>query len=161
VGTAAIQLARQAGAAVIITAGGPERIQRCLELGASFGINYKEEDFASRVMEFTRGQGVDVILDWIGAPYLQKHIRILRSGGRLVLIGLMGRKYRRHPPGAVAHQEASHHRVRPADPVRLGKGGPDGIVQGERSYRSWPRERCARSFTRFIPSKPSRKLTWS
>lgn len=90
VGTAAIQLARQAGAAVIITAGGPERIQRCLELGASFGINYKEEDFASRVMEFTRGQGVDVILDWIGAPYLQKHIRILRSGGRLVLIGLMG-----------------------------------------------------------------------
>jgi len=90
VGTAATQLAAQAGARVIVTAGSRDRVRRCLDLGASSVINYKEEDFAARAMELTRGEGVDVILDWIGAPYLQKHVRILKPRGRLVLIGLMG-----------------------------------------------------------------------
>ncbi|HQN20354.1 MAG TPA: NAD(P)H-quinone oxidoreductase, partial [Syntrophobacteraceae bacterium] len=89
VGTAAIQLAKAQGVRTIITAGSAEKIERCLDLGAAFGINYRTEDFAERVLEITAGRGVDVILDWIGASYLSKHIEILRSRGRLVVIGLM------------------------------------------------------------------------
>lgn len=90
VGTAAIQLANQSGISAIITAGSSERVEQCLKLGASYGINYKEKDFAAEVMAFTGGKGVDVILDPIGASYLDKHIEILKTGGRLVFIGLMG-----------------------------------------------------------------------
>jgi NADPH2:quinone reductase len=90
VGTAAIQLGVTAGLDVVFTAGSKEKIRRCLELGASHGIDYKEEDFAARTMEITENKGVDVVLDWIGAPYLSKHLDILKTSGRLVIIGLMG-----------------------------------------------------------------------
>ena len=90
VGTAAIQLAKSAGAIVIATAGSPEKVRGIMDLGVFAGINYKEEDFAARVREITGGKGVDVILDWIGASYLEKHLEILKTRGRLVLIGLMG-----------------------------------------------------------------------
>jgi putative PIG3 family NAD(P)H quinone oxidoreductase len=89
VGTAAIQLARQAGAKIFITAGSGEKIQRCLELGAQFGINYKTEDFAGRINELTQQQGVDVILDCVGGEYLRQNLSLLRLKGRLVLIGLL------------------------------------------------------------------------
>jgi len=90
VGTAAIQLARARGVTAITTAGSQEKLQRCLDLGAAHGINYETEDFAARVLDLTEGQGVDVVLDWIGGPYLGKHLEILKSQGRLVIIGLMG-----------------------------------------------------------------------
>lgn len=90
VGTAAIQLASAVGAKVIATAGSPDKIRGALALGASAGVNYKEEDFAQRVLEITGGEGVDIILDWIGGAYLSKHLEILKTKGRLVLIGLMG-----------------------------------------------------------------------
>jgi putative PIG3 family NAD(P)H quinone oxidoreductase len=90
VGTAAIQLARARGVTAIVTAGSPEKLERCLELGAAFGINYRTEDFAARTLQLTGSRGVDVILDWIGAPYFCKHIEILNPRGRLVIIGLMG-----------------------------------------------------------------------
>src|SRR5208337_3659970 len=78
------------GAKVIITAGSDDKVKRALDLGASAGINYKEEDFAERVLDITGGEGVDIILDWIGASYLHKHLEILKTRGRLVIIGLMG-----------------------------------------------------------------------
>jgi len=90
VGTAAIQLAKFAGAKVIATAGSPDKVRGIMDLGVFAGINYKEEDFAARVQELTRGRGVDVVLDWIGGSYLEKHLEILKTRGRLVLIGLMG-----------------------------------------------------------------------
>ena len=90
VGTAAIQLAREAGAEIYVTAGSDEKIRRCLDLGARAGINYKREDFAARIDVLTEGQGVDVILDCIGGPYLGQHVGMLRARGRLVVIGLMG-----------------------------------------------------------------------
>lgn len=90
VGTAAMQIARAKGARVIVTAGSDERVERCLAMGADYAVNYKETDFAERVREITGGSGVDVILDWIGAPYLERHIDLLRKRGRLVIIGLMG-----------------------------------------------------------------------
>ncbi len=90
VGTAAIQLARVAGARVLVTAGSPEKLARCRELGADLAINYKEEDFVTAVHEATSGEGVDVILDPVGGAYLERNVRSLRRFGRLVNIGTLG-----------------------------------------------------------------------
>lgn len=90
VGTAAIQLARAAGTRVFATAGSDEKLARCRELGAEVAINYKNEDFAERIRESTEGQGVHLILDFVGAPYWQSNLAALAIGGRLMLIGFLG-----------------------------------------------------------------------
>jgi len=90
IGTAAIQLAKAAGATVVTTAGSDRKCARCRELGADVAVNYKTGSFLAGVREATAGQGVDVVLDPIGAPYLADNLASLRTGGRLVLIGLMG-----------------------------------------------------------------------
>jgi putative PIG3 family NAD(P)H quinone oxidoreductase len=90
VGTAAIQLARRAGARVLVTAGSPEKLEFSRRLGADAGINHREEDFPSRVRELTGGRGVDLILDVMGASYLARNLDALAPEGRLVIIGLQG-----------------------------------------------------------------------
>jgi putative PIG3 family NAD(P)H quinone oxidoreductase len=90
VGTATIQMARQRGAHVVVTAGSNDKLARCRELGADGTINYKTEDFAERVRALTGGEGMDVILDCVGGAYLEKNLAALRVKGRLVIIGLMG-----------------------------------------------------------------------
>jgi putative PIG3 family NAD(P)H quinone oxidoreductase len=90
VGTAAIVLLREAGATCLVTAGSDEKCRRCVALGASAAINYRSEDFAARTRELTANRGVDVVLDHIGAAYFEKNLAALATGGRLVLIGLMG-----------------------------------------------------------------------
>ena len=90
IGTAAIQLLREAGVHSIVTAGSEAKCRRCLELGADVALDYSKGEFAPAVLEATGGQGADVALDSIGAPYLAQHLACLRIGGRLVLIGLMG-----------------------------------------------------------------------
>lgn len=90
VGTASIQLAKAAGARILVTAGSADKCTRCLELGADAAIDYRKENFAERVREETGGRGVDVVLDSIGAKYFESNLACLAMGGRLVLIGLMG-----------------------------------------------------------------------
>jgi len=90
IGTACIQLARAAGARVFITAGSDEKCERCRALGAEVAINYRSGDFRKSVLEATEGQGVDVVLDSIGAAYLADNLGSLKVGGRLLVIGLMG-----------------------------------------------------------------------
>ncbi|MGI9591667.1 MAG: NAD(P)H-quinone oxidoreductase [Myxococcota bacterium] len=90
IGTACTQLAKLSGATVVATAGSDEKCRRCLELGADAAVNYREGDFVAGAREATGGRGVDVVLDSIGAPYLEKNLAALDVGGRLVLIGLMG-----------------------------------------------------------------------
>lgn len=90
IGTAAIQLAKAAGAHVVVTAGSAEKCGRCLELGADAALDYTAGDFADGVLEATSKRGVDVALDSIGGPYLESNLRSLASDGRLVVIGLMG-----------------------------------------------------------------------
>ena len=92
VGTAAIQLAKVFGARVIVTAGSAQRCRRCLELGADLAVDYHHDDFEAVCLEATDDRGVDVVLDCIGGPYLGKNLRVLRTEGRLVVIGLMGGK---------------------------------------------------------------------
>jgi putative PIG3 family NAD(P)H quinone oxidoreductase len=90
VGTAAIQLARAAGARIYVTAGSPEKLDRCRELGATITINYKTESFAERVLAATGGHGADVILDFIGAAYWEANMQAIAPSGRLMMIGSMG-----------------------------------------------------------------------
>lgn len=90
VGTAALQLIREAGGSALTTAGSEEKLQRCAQLGARTGWNYKEGPFAPWVQDQTGGRGVDLILDFIGAPYYQQNISSLAMDGRLVIIGTMG-----------------------------------------------------------------------
>jgi NADPH:quinone reductase len=92
VGTAAIQLVKALAPAsrVIVTVGSSEKAEACRALGADEAILYKQEDFAKRVMEITGGEGADVILDHIGARYLDSNLSCLARYGRLVIIGLVG-----------------------------------------------------------------------
>jgi putative PIG3 family NAD(P)H quinone oxidoreductase len=91
VATAAIQLAKALGpATVIVTVGSAEKAAACQALGADHAILYKDEDFSKRVLELTAGQGADVILDHIGARYLEPNLACLALYGRLVIIGLLG-----------------------------------------------------------------------
>jgi putative PIG3 family NAD(P)H quinone oxidoreductase len=90
VGTAAIQLARAADARVLATAGSPEKLERCEKLGAERAIHRREEDFAEAVRNATAGRGVDLILDGVGADYLERNVASLAENGRMVTIGLLG-----------------------------------------------------------------------
>lgn len=90
IGTFAIQLAAAMGVRVFATAGTPEKLALCQELGAEAAINYREDDFVERTSVLTDGKGVDVILDNMGASYLERNVRALAIEGRLVVIGLQG-----------------------------------------------------------------------
>jgi len=90
VGTAAIQLIREAGGRSLVTAGSPEKIARCVALGARAGWNYKDGPFAAWVAEQTGGRGVDIVLDFVGAPYFEQNLQALAVDGRMVVIGTMG-----------------------------------------------------------------------
>lgn len=92
VGTAAIQLAHRkiAGAKVIATAGTERKLRLAEELGVSVTINYKKEDFAEKVLEATDGQGVDLILDFVGSSYWEKNLKSVSTDGRWILIGTLG-----------------------------------------------------------------------
>ena len=89
IGTTAIQLARAFGARAIATAGSDDKCRACERLGAEAAINYRTEDFVARVQDLTDGRGVDVILDIVGADYVQRNLDALACDGRLVQIGLM------------------------------------------------------------------------
>jgi putative PIG3 family NAD(P)H quinone oxidoreductase len=90
IGTAAIRLVKLSGGRIVVTAGSDEKCQRCLALGADAAVNYRTGDFVAEAKRLTGGEGVDVVLDSIGAAYFEKNLAALRTGGRLVLIGLMG-----------------------------------------------------------------------
>ena len=89
IGTTAIQLGAALGARVLATVGSAAKAERCRELGAHVAINYREEDFVEVAREYTDGDGVDVILDIIGADYLSRNVNALAIHGRLVVIGMM------------------------------------------------------------------------
>ncbi|WP_433351556.1 NAD(P)H-quinone oxidoreductase [Microtetraspora malaysiensis] len=111
IGTMAIQLAKAFGSRVIATAGSPEKVRRCLELGADEALNYREEDFSTKK--------ADVILDIIGAAYLKKNLDALAVGGRLVVIGMQGGRVGELDLGKLLAKRASVSaaglRARPAD----------------------------------------------
>lgn len=88
IGTHAIQVGKALGVTVAVTAGSDERLDQCRQLGADILINYREQDFVSEIKE--QAGGADVILDSIGAKYLDRNINALATGGRLAIIGMQG-----------------------------------------------------------------------
>jgi putative PIG3 family NAD(P)H quinone oxidoreductase len=90
IGTMAIQLAREVGARVAVTAGTAEKLEACRALGAEVLVNYREQDFVEQVRAATGGAGADVVLDNMGAKYLARNVEVLAVNGRLVVIGLQG-----------------------------------------------------------------------
>jgi putative PIG3 family NAD(P)H quinone oxidoreductase len=88
IGTMAIQLAKNAGATVAVTAGSQEKLEACKRLGADIAINYREENFTESLKRATNDHGADVILDIIGAAYLAGNVDALAVGGRMVTIGM-------------------------------------------------------------------------
>ncbi|WP_309120965.1 NAD(P)H-quinone oxidoreductase [Paenibacillus sp.] len=90
VGTAAIQLVREAGAASYATAGTAAKLEAALSLGAAAAWNYRDGSFRDWLLERTNGAGVDVALDFVGAPYFADHLATLAVDGRLVVIGTLG-----------------------------------------------------------------------
>jgi NADPH2:quinone reductase len=89
IGLAAIQLARHVGAPAIVTVGSEDKVRFCRDFGAAEAINYRTEDFVQRTQAITGGQGVDVVLDMVGGPYIPKNISLLRRDGRLVFIAFL------------------------------------------------------------------------
>ena len=90
IGTMATQLVSAFGAHPVVTAGSAEKLEYSRSFGAEAGINYRDEDFVERIRDLSDGHGADVILDVIGAKYLDRNVRALAFGGRLVVIGLQG-----------------------------------------------------------------------
>lgn len=86
IGTTAIQIACALGATVYATAGSEEKCQACVELGASWAVNYKEEDFQEVLARVTEDAGVDVILDMVGGDYINRNIQLAALDGRIVNI---------------------------------------------------------------------------
>jgi len=119
IGTMAIQLAREVGARVAVTAGSGEKLEVCRQLGAEILVNYRDEDFIERVRAATDGHGADVILDNIGAKYLERNVDLLAPNGRLVIIGLQGGRSAEINLGAMLAKRcaliATTLRGRPAD----------------------------------------------
>ncbi|MFF9175475.1 NAD(P)H-quinone oxidoreductase [Streptomyces sp. NPDC003236] len=90
IGTMAVQLAKALGARVAVTAGTKEKLDYCARLGADILINYREQDFVAEIKQATDGAGADVILDNMGAKYLNRNVQALAVNGRLAIIGMQG-----------------------------------------------------------------------
>lgn len=103
VGSAAVQLAHAAGARVFATASGSKH-DAVKDLGADVVVDHRSEDFQAVVHEATGGRGVDVVIDFIGAPYLERNVRSLAEGGRMVCVGLLGGKQGTLPMDAVLYR---------------------------------------------------------
>lgn len=119
IGTMAIQLAREVGARVAVTAGSAAKLEACAGFGVDILINYREQDFVEELKDATDGAGADVILDVVGAQYLARNVEALAVGGRLVVIGLQGGRKAELNLGTLLSKRAAviatTLRARPAD----------------------------------------------
>lgn len=133
IGSHAVQVCRALGARVATTAGGPEKVRMCRELGAELAVDHHEQDFEDEIAGWTtgddRGRGVDLILDVVGAKYLQRNVSALAPDGRLLVIGLQGGVKGELNLGSLLPRRAgvlaTNLRARPLD----GPGGKAGICR--------------------------------
>jgi NADPH:quinone reductase-like Zn-dependent oxidoreductase len=134
IGTIAIQIAKARGATVFTTAGTSRKVAVCHELGAEVAINYREESFEERIAAETGGHGVDVILDNMGAAYLERNIQALAIGGRLIVLGLQGGVKGELNLGAVLAKRATVH----AAGLRARPAADKAAVVAETHANVWP-----------------------
>ena len=134
IGTMAIQLGKAFGATVACTAGSPQKVARCRELGADVAVDYRDADFVEAVLEATGGAGADVILDIMGASYLARNLAVLATGGRLVIIGRQGGSRAEIDLGVLQGKRASVH----ATTLRARPAGEKAAVVAAVRDRVWP-----------------------
>ena len=134
IGTMAIQLAVQRGAHVIATAGTQRKADFCIKLGAELAINYRDEVFDDRVLDYTDKAGVDVVLDNMGASYLGRNVRSLAVGGRLVVLGLQGGRKGELDLGALLTKRATVH----AAGLRARPLAMKALIVAETTASVWP-----------------------
>jgi putative PIG3 family NAD(P)H quinone oxidoreductase len=137
IGTMAVQLAVRAGARVATTAGSPEKLAFCRELGAEITVNYRDEDFVQVVRDATDGHGADVVLDIMGAAYLARNVDVLATGGRLVGIGMQGGTRAELDLGKLMRKRASVAATTLRSRPPTGPGGKAEIVAAVR-HDVWP-----------------------
>lgn len=101
IGVTAIQLAKAAGAKVIVTVGSDDKASACLALGADEAINYKTHDFVAEVQRLTEGRGVNVVLDMVAGDYVAREVECLADDGRIVIIAVQGGVKSQFDAGAV------------------------------------------------------------
>jgi NADPH2:quinone reductase len=107
VGSAAIQVGRALGAKVIATATGPERVQTCLDLGASLAIDISAEDFAQAVLKVTDGRGANVIFDPVGGDVFVRSFTCIANEGRMLAVGYSSGSWKNAATGAVVFKNCS------------------------------------------------------
>jgi NADPH:quinone reductase-like Zn-dependent oxidoreductase len=137
IGTHAIQVGKALGATVAVTAGSAHRVARCRALGADIAIDYHDDDFGAALLAESGGRSADVILDNMGASYLERNLAALADSGRLMVIGLQGGLKAELNLGALLTKRASvtatSLRGRPVD----GPNGKARIVAEVREHL-WP-----------------------
>ncbi|WP_280303425.1 NAD(P)H-quinone oxidoreductase [Nocardia neocaledoniensis] len=134
IGTCAIQVAKRLGARVAVTAGSDEKLAKCAELGADLLINYKTQDFVAEVAAF---DGADVILDNMGAKYLERNVEALAAHGRLVVIGMQGGVSGTLNLAALLGKWGTVHATNVRNRPRAGAGSKAEVVAAVRE-RLWP-----------------------
>lgn len=136
VGSCAIQVGKALGATVAVTAGSAEKLARCRELGADIAINYREQDFVAELREATGG--ADVILDNMGASYLDRNVDALRPDGRLLVIGFQGGVKGELNLGKLLGKRGTITSLALRSRPREGRAGKAAIVADVR-WQLWPR----------------------
>ncbi|HEM7146132.1 TPA: NAD(P)H-quinone oxidoreductase [Providencia stuartii] len=89
IGSVAIMLAKAFGATVITTVGSAEKVEVAKALGADCIINYRNDDFVQHTLDYTRSQGVDMVVDIVGGDYVDKNYQVAAKFGRIIQIGMM------------------------------------------------------------------------
>ena len=164
VGSAAIQLAKAAGARVIATAGGPEKVRLCRDLGADAAVDYRADDFVAATLDLTDGRGADVIYDSVGGDTFDRSRRCIAFEGRLVVVGFAGGRVRggSHQPPAGQELQRGGPALGsvPLGATRPGPGLPRGAdaPAGRRGHRST--HRCGAPAGRGArgPGRPGRPI---
>lgn len=137
IGTMAIQVAKAAGATVVVTASRDPALQLCRELGADVVINYAETDFVEALMAATDGRGADLIADVIGANYLQRNVSALALDGSVVIIGMQGGRRAELDLGALMAKRGSVISTALRSRAVTGPGSKGEIVAAVRDHL-WP-----------------------
>jgi len=132
VGSAAVQLAHALGAKSVFTASGEERIARVAALGGTVGVDYRKADFVAAAIEATGGRGVDVVVDFVGGPYLERNVRALAEGGRLVQVGVLG-----GAKGTLPLDVLLHHYLRIIGTVMKSRSLEEKVAMTSRFRERW------------------------
>ena len=162
VGTAAIQIVKAIGGAIVVTAS-TGKVEACRALGADHVVDYTSEDFVAAAIEFTGGRGVDVVLDVIGGDYLERNLDALATQGTIVQVGAMGGGNATFTLGKMLYQAGPPDRHGAAGPPARGEGGDQPAVRARDRAAVRPRPAEAGDRPALLDSTRSstRTATWS